>query len=308
MPAPAPGEALLRPSLSLVTATDHRIATGQGSFEGVLGRSFIGVVDAVEAEGRAASLVGKRVVAEAATFCGGCDRCRSGLRQHCEQRTLPGMDGRDGCLAEAVALPVHMLHVVPDSVDDDRAVFAPILAAAFASVHQLTIEGRPYITVLGDGPLGLLTVQLMSRLNASVRLVGRYSEKLALCEKWGVKHRHVDDVGRRADQDIVVDCTGTLNGFETALRMARPRGSILLRSLLPVGDRVAPAELLDPIVLNELVIHGSLSGPMTEALQLLERQDVDTLSIISRRMRLKQGTEILSAAGQPGDAAILVAP
>jgi hypothetical protein len=59
--------------------------------------------------------------------------------------------------------------------------------------------------VLGDGPLGLVMVQVMSRLNASVRLIGRHADKLAICEKWGVKHRLADEVGRRDDQDVVVD-------------------------------------------------------------------------------------------------------
>ena len=49
--------------------------------------------------------------------------------------------------------------------------------------------------LLGDGRLGLLCAQVMSQLNATVRLVGKHPEKLALCEKWGVKHRLLEDVG-----------------------------------------------------------------------------------------------------------------
>ena len=97
------------------------------------------------------------------------------------------------------------------------------------------------------------TDAVMAKLNASVRLVGRYSEKLAVCEKWGIKHRHVDDVGRRSDQDIVVDCTGSPDGLDLALRLVRPRGTVVLKTLLkaPVSNwrgalvvAAAPAVLL----------------------------------------------------------------
>jgi len=40
--------------------------------------------------------------------------------------------------------------VVPDNIDDDHAVFTEPLAAAYQIVRQLTVEGRPYITVLGE--------------------------------------------------------------------------------------------------------------------------------------------------------------
>ncbi len=43
-------------------------------------------------------------------------------------------------------------------------------------------------------------------------------DKFAICEKWGIKHRHANDVGRRADQDIVVDCTGLDEGLALAMQ------------------------------------------------------------------------------------------
>jgi len=170
----------------------------------------------------------------------------------------------------------------------------------------LTIEGKPYITVLGDGPLGLLMVQVMAKLNASVRLVGRYSEKLAVCEKWGIKHRHVDDVGRRADQDIVVDCTGSPAGLELAMQLVRPRGVVVLKTLVERDARAAHGVDLTPLVLKEIELIGSFTGPLKEALTLIERDEVDVVSLISRRMRLDDGAELLSAAGQPGVIKVLV--
>jgi threonine dehydrogenase-like Zn-dependent dehydrogenase len=304
-PVAADGEAVIRTVRAGVSSTDLEICQGLLGFNGVLGHEFVGVVEAIEGEDQL-GLTGKRVVGSIGVVCGACDMCVAGLSAHCRQRTTLGMDGRDGCLAERFTLPARNLAAVPDDLDDDHAVFAEPLAAAIQAARQLTIEGKPYITVLGDGPLGLLMVQVMAKLNASVRLIGRYSEKLAICEKWRIKHRHVDDIGRRADQDIVVDCTGAAAGLELAMQLVRPRGKIVLKTLTAPDTRVAPGVDLTPLVTNEIDLIGSWRGPLDEALTLLSRREVDVVSLISRRMMLDDGPGLLTAAGQPGVIKVLV--
>ena len=300
-PQPAAGEAIIRTVRAGISRTDRAICQGLLEFRGVLGHEFVGVVEAL-GDGADRGLVGRRVVGSISTFCGRCDMCQAGLSPHCRHRTILGVAGRDGCLAERFALPAANLVPVPDSVDDDHAVFAGAVAAGLQAVRQLTIEGKPYITVLGDGPLGLIMVQLMAKLNASVRVVGRRPEKLSICEKWGIKHRHVDDVGRRADQDIVVDCTGTQDGMALAMRLVRPRGTIVLKSLVP-PRRVEKTPLdLAPIVRNELNIVGSHSGPIGAAVSTLARGEVDVVSLISRRISLDDGAALLRSGESPNGA------
>jgi len=296
-PRPEPGEALIRVMRAGVSRTDVAICHGLLGFSGVLGHEFVGRVETVGGDDPAA-LTGKRVVGSIGIFCRRCEMCQAGLSQHCRERTLLGMDGRDGCFSDLFTLPTANLVAVPDSVDDDHAVFAEPLAAALQAARQLTIEGRPFITVLGDGPLGLLMVQVMVKLNATVRLVGRNHAKLAICEKWGIKHRHVDDVGRRADQDIVVDCTGSAGGLELAMSMVRPRGKIVLKTLVSPefnGAPVAPRVDLTPIILNEISVVGSHRGPLNEAVSMLARNEIDVVSLISRRVGLDELPALLES-------------
>jgi threonine dehydrogenase-like Zn-dependent dehydrogenase len=216
------------------------------------------------------------------------------------------MRNLDGCFADYFTLPARNLVPVPDNLDDDHAVFAASLSAAIHAAQQLTITGKPYITVLGDGPLGLLTVQVLAKLNASVRLIGRYSEKLALCEKWGIKHRHADDIGRRADQDVVIDCTGSTEGLHLALQLVRPRGKVLLKSFTAPQQAARMPINLAPLVQNEIELIGSQFGPIDEAVNTLHRMEVDVLSIIGKRMKLDDGPAILHAAAQPGALKVIV--
>ncbi len=127
-----------------------------------------------------------------------------------------------------------------------------------------------------------------------------------MCEKWGVKHRHVDDIGRRADQDIVVDCTGSPDGLELAMRLVRPRGTIVLKTMTAAGDSPAPGVDLAPIVMKEISVLGSRSGPVAEAVSMLARGEIDVVSLISRRMTLNDGPAVLQKAGRPGVIAVLV--
>lgn len=331
MPEPvlAPGEALIRPRLVTLTKADLDAASA-GRGECVLGRAFVGTVaevsvpkDASPALAARGKLKGKRVVAEASVSCNRCDLCKAGLRNHCRQRAVLGQaGGRPGGLAELVAMPLMNLQAVPEGVDDELAVFADPVASAAHSAQLARVEGKPYITVLGDGRLGLLTVQVMAKLNASVRLLGKHPEKFGLCERWGIKHRHIDEVGRRADQDIVVDCTGSASGLALAMQLVRPRGKIILKSASDLRPGAAGAGAggagganaaagrggadLSPLVVNEIELIGGRDGPIEAALAHLERGEVQVLPLISRRMKLSDGPAILDAARAAGAISVVV--
>jgi threonine dehydrogenase-like Zn-dependent dehydrogenase len=289
-----------------VCATDLELVKGYMGFTGVLGHEFVGVVeDAADQAGQ--PWLGKRVVGTINCVCGKCDMCRAGLKEHCRDRTVLGIAGRDGCFAERFTLPAVNLLEVPEHVDDDRATFTEPLAAAFQILRQLTIEGRPYITVLGDGRLGLLCAQVMSQLNATVRLVGKHDDKLQLCEKWGVKHRKLNDVGFRQDQDIVVDCTASSSGLTAAMQMVRPRGTIVMKTTIAPQEMPEPIDL-SPLVVNEINLVGSRCGPFPEALDALSAEKVDVLSLISRRMKLNDGPELLKTAARSDVIKVLLEP
>lgn len=313
-PMLAAGEVLIRPTRMGVCATDLELAKGYMGFAGVLGHEFVGVVESLGPGGDKAWL-GRRVVGEINCVCGACDMCRSGLKEHCRSRTVLGIAGRDGCFAERFALPAANLHAVPDNVDDDAAVFVEPLAAAYQILRQLTIQGRPYITVLGDGRLGLLCAQVLSKLNATVRCIGKHEPKLALCERWGVKHRLLGDVGLRQDQDIVVDCTGSATGLTTAMAMVRPRGTLVLKTTVAppaaggsaeAGAAPPPPVDLSPIVIHEINVVGSRCGPFGTAVEALSAGEVDVVSLISKRMKLGDGAAALNTAAKPGVLKVLL--
>ena len=303
-PQLAAGEALIRPLLAGICSTDREICRGYMGFRGVLGHEFVGIVEAVApgVNDRGQQLVGRRVVGTINCVCGKCDMCTGGLSPHCRNRTVLGIAGRDGCFADRFVLPAVNLLPVPESVDNDRAVFTEPLAAACAILQQLRVEGRPRVSVLGDGRLGLLVAQVMALHNATVRVIGKHEAKLARCERWGIKHRLASEVTPRADQDIVIDCTGSSSGLQMGMAMVRPRGKLVLKTTVAEPTAVN----LAPLVINEVQLIGSRCGPFPDALSLLAAEKVDVLSLISRRVKLDQAVEVMRTAQRPDVVKVLI--
>jgi alcohol dehydrogenase len=292
------GDSLLKVRQAGICATDLEITKGYMGFRGVLGHEF--VADVVESPDK--SLVGQRVVGEINCVCGRCDLCLSGLSSHCRNRTVLGIQNHDGAFAEFVRLPAANLHVVPKAVDDDNAVFVEPLAAAFQILKQVRLDERKWVTVLGDGRLGLLVAQVLRNTGAPVRVIGRHPDKLALCEKWSIRSRPLDDISPRHDQDVVVDCTGSPAGLELALQLLRPRGTLVLKSTFAGGK---PLNLASAVI-DEITIVGSRCGPFREALRALAEKSVDVVSLIHRRTKLEQGVEAMALAARPGVLKVLL--
>ncbi|HZL36350.1 MAG TPA: alcohol dehydrogenase catalytic domain-containing protein [Tepidisphaeraceae bacterium] len=297
-PSATLGDTLIRVRQAGVCATDLEITKGYMGFAGVLGHEFVG--DVVSSSNK--DLVGQRVCGEINIVCGRCDMCLSGLSAHCRNRAVLGILNHDGAFAEFVRLPAINLHMVPKTVDDDTAVFVEPLAAAFQVVKQVQIDSRKWVTVLGDGRLGLLVAQVLRDAGCPVRVVGKHAEKLALCEKWQIRARPLADIVPRHDQDIVVDCTGSAAGLELALQLVRPRGTVVLKSTVAAGK----AMNLAPVVIDEINIVGSRCGPFREAIRALAEKRVDVTSLIHRRMKLAQGVQAVELAGRPGVLKVLI--
>jgi threonine dehydrogenase-like Zn-dependent dehydrogenase len=300
-PRLVPGEALINVRLAGICNTDLEIARGYMGYQGVLGHEFVGIVE----QAGTPELIGKRVVGEINCVCGVCDLCKRNLSTHCPNRTTFGIFERAGALAERTMLPEVNLHIVPDSVSDEEAVFTEPLAAALQILEQIQICPTNRVVVLGDGKLGLLAAQVVALTGADVVVYGRHWEKLDILGQRGIKVRLAQDT--LADNmagwaDVVIECTGQASGLETAKRLVRPRGTIVLKSTYAGDMRFA----FSPLVVDEISIVCSRCGPFAPTLRLLERQMITVKPLISAVYPLEQGEEAFRVAGQKGSMKVLV--
>jgi threonine dehydrogenase-like Zn-dependent dehydrogenase len=268
-----------------VCETDLQLIKGYMGFRGVLGHEFVGVAES-------GPMAGRRVVGEINCACWECETCRKGLKTHCPNRTVLGILGHDGAFADLMAVPQRNLHLVPDSVPDDAAVFTEPVAAAFQIPAQVTVRPDDRVIVLGDGRLGNLCAQVLARLSRRVLVVGKHEEKLALLLSMGIDAARLSDPLDERSADIVVDCTGSESGLPTALKLVRPRGTIVLKTTVAGHQTMAWA----PFVIDEVTLVGSRCGPFDQALLALERRLVDVQPLISDRFTLSRGIDALARA------------
>jgi threonine dehydrogenase-like Zn-dependent dehydrogenase len=297
-PAPGPGEALVRVRLAGICRTDLEVIRGYMAFRGILGHEFAGVVERAGDE----SLVGRRVVGDINLACGRCTMCRRGLRTHCPGRTVMGIAGRDGCMAEMLALPVENLLVVPDRVADEEAVFTEPLAAAFEIAEQVHLRPTDRVLVMGDGRLGLLSALALAPGPADVTLTGKHEEKLAIARAQGVRTMLRGTIPGGERFDVVVEATGRAEGFQEALGLVRPRGTVVLKTTVAAGSEMT----LSPVVVDEVTVVGSRCGPFGPALRALEENRLDVRPLVSATFPAESAVEAFERAGKPGVIKVLL--
>jgi threonine dehydrogenase-like Zn-dependent dehydrogenase len=296
-PVPEKGEVLVKVRLAGVCGTDLEILRGYGGFEGIGGHEFVGTV-----VGGSSALSGRRVVAEIACICGRCDMCASGLSSHCRRRTVIGIRGRPGVFAELAAIPERNCIAVPDSVSDEEAVFVEPLAAAFQVIRQVKIESRMGVAVLGTGRLGLLTAQVLALAGCRLIAIGRNPKTLGLLDRKRIRTARVEELQQFNEYDVVVDCTGSPEGLPLALRLVRPRGTIVMKTTCCTVEGVD----LTPVVVNEVTVLGSRCGPFSEALNALAQKQIEVISMITRQMPLSEAPEAFKLAALPEHIKILL--
>ena len=278
-------EVLVKVSVAGICETDLQLMKGYMGFHGVLGHEFVGVA-------QSGPLAGRRVVGEINCSCWTCDMCTRGFPTHCANRTVLGILNHDGAFADLIAVPQRNLHEVPESLADEIAVFTEPVAAAFQIPAQIAIRAQDRIIVLGDGRLGNLCAQVLARRSDHVLVIGKHREKLALLASLGIATAHLSDPLDDRSADSVVDCTGSETGLPTALRLVRPRGTIVLKTTVAGTQTLAWA----PFVIDEVTLVGSRCGPFDQALAALEKGEVNVQPLISERFDLAKGIEALERA------------
>ena len=296
LPEPAEEEALVKVVRAGICNTDLELLRGYYPYVGVLGHEFVGVV-----ERGPDRLRGQRVVGEINASCGHCRFCQSGQPTHCENRTVLGIVNRNGAFADYLTLPVQNLHPVPAQVSTDAASFTEPLAAALEIQEQVAVDKTQRVLVVGDGKLGLLVSQTLALTGCELLVVGRHEEKLALLAEREIATGGVGDIRDRSF-DLAVECTGNPDGFETARRALRPRGTLVLKSTY-AGKLSLDASAL---VVDEITLIGSRCGPFAKALDLLAQDKVDVQPLIQARYPLGKGLEAFERAQQRGVLKVLL--
>ncbi|MBI5352494.1 MAG: alcohol dehydrogenase catalytic domain-containing protein [Chloroflexi bacterium] len=286
-----PNEALIRIRKAGICSTDLEMVKGYYPFTGIPGHEFVGEV--VDAPDR--SWIGQRVVGEINVVCGTCESCLNERPTHCENRTVLGISNRNGVFAEYTTLPLENLYRVPDSVSDEMAIFTEPLAAALEIQQQIQIEQADRVLLVGAGRLGQLIAQTLALAGCNLHVLARHPFQQNLLTARGINLISEAEINS-GKWDIVIEATGSPDGFNLARKAVRPRGTMVLKSTYEGEMSVN----ISSIVVDEITVLGSRCGPFESALQLLESGAVDPSVLMTAKYSLGEVIEAFKHASQPG--------
>jgi threonine dehydrogenase-like Zn-dependent dehydrogenase len=291
-------EVLIKVAKAGICNTDIEITRGyMPGFNGIPGHEFIGYVE--EADDR--SLIGKRVTGEINCACGTCKFCNKGLGRHCPNRTVLGIDKKDGAFAEYLTLPEHNVVEIPADMSDDQALFLEPLAAALEILNQVTITNEHSVLLLGDGKLAMLIAMVMQKQTGNLLVVGKHAPKLQLLKDMGISTVMLSDFSP-SQFDVVIEASGNPSAFHTGLSCVKPRGTFVLKSTYAQGFTFNPAG----IVVNEITLVGSRCGIFRQAVDFIVRYNPLLTKLISATYPLSRAIEAFDYAQTPGTLKVII--
>ena len=299
-PDPKPGEVLVRINLAGICGTDLEILDGYMTYNGILGHEFVGTVEKAENP----SLIGKRVVGEINAGCGLCESCEKGMDRHCPNRTVLGILKRDGAFAEFLSLPEKNLHVIPDSITDEQAVFVEPLAAAFEIKEQVSLQPQWQVAVVGDARLAQLIIRVLKLTCPNITCFGRHKSKFESLINIGVKIKIGIEKFDEQSFDLIVEATGSNSGFADTMKLIKPRGIVILKSTIASRENLD----LTPVVVNEITLIGSRCGLFKPAIDALATGMVSVDSMIDSTFPLEKFSEAIEHTKKPETLKVFLKP
>jgi threonine dehydrogenase-like Zn-dependent dehydrogenase len=212
-----------------------------------IGHEFVGVVEQVGPEVRRIR-VGDFVIAPFYDCDMECVNCLGGFSTSCLNGGWWGSDDRmggfaDGGQGERIRVP-HAdgsLVATPSMPDDALVPHLLTLADVMGTGHHAAVSGGAgpgkTVVVVGDGAVGLCAVLASARLGAErIVAMSRHADRQALARRFGatdvVEERGKEGIARIRElfdgvgADVVLECVGTAESMDQALRSARPGGQL----------------------------------------------------------------------------------
>jgi threonine dehydrogenase-like Zn-dependent dehydrogenase len=250
----------------------------------------------------------ERVVMVPVVNCGHCYFCLRGLPTYCIRGKFYGLT-RDGFFAESKAMLPRSLIPVPDTVSDEEAAVVEPVALALRVLNHLKPDLGDWVTVVGQGAIGLLMTQVALMKGCRVIAVDVDDYRLELSEKYGadaVIHAKKENVPKtvrkltKIGSDCVIEAAGTTQTVEQTPFLVRKAGKVAL-----IGESKGYMNLEDADEAQFFTIYIS-PVEYPAAVELIARRLVDVRELITHRFKLEEFEKALKTVENPSEKALKV--
>lgn len=246
---------------------------------------------------------GERVVMVPMVNCGHCYFCLRGLPSYCIKGKFFGLT-RDGFFAESKAMLPRSLISMPSNLSDEEGAIVEPVALALRVLNHLQPNLGDWVTVVGQGAIGLLMTQVALMKGCRVIAVDLEDYRLELAQKYGANiaiNAQKEDVIKsvrkltKHGSDFVIEVAGTLKAVEQTPFLVRKAGKVAL-----IGESKGYLNLEDADEASFFTLYISpLEYPV--AVDMIARGLVDVKGLITHRFRLNEFKQALQTANNPDE-------
>ena len=326
---PAPtiegGEILVRVDVCGMCGTDiKKIQKGLLPGPRIFGHEIAGTVARV-GKGVTRFREGDRVALHHHIPCGTCFYCREKAYAQCprykENGTTAGFEPSGGGLAEYVKARDYIVErgaiPIPDGVSPEEAAFVEPVNTCVKAIQKASIERGQTVLVVGQGPIGLILMQLARRQGATVIASDTMPDRLAMSRTLGsdaaldatavdvVREVRSATSGRGADRTLLA-ALGPL-AVRQAIDATRAAGKVVVFSTTSPGET---AEIdLGALCASEKDILTSYSASVDvqdEAARLVFSREVRVRELVTHRLPLDRAPEAMELAARPAPGVLKV--
>ena len=250
---------------------------------------------------------GMRVTVNPQKPCHECYFCLHGQENMCKLQNYSYGTTGDGAMREFINVKADRIHILPDEVSYEEGATVEPLAVALYAVEESGFKLGENAAVIGAGPIGLMTIQVLRSAGANKIYVlepVESKQKIALelgadkvfqPKAWNKIVRLTDKLG----PEHVYDCVGLSSTFTTAIQLARKGGHITL-----IGMHSSTFEINNilQLSLNNIAVRGVYgynNDIFRKAINLYAQKKIKIDSLITKHITLEQVPDTFQILGHP---------
>ena len=275
----------------LYTDLDHEVYTGvsKRKYPFVMGRYAVGVVSQVADAENAYFQKMDRVAIEPYVFCEECVECKKERYERCSNMQELGYNC-DGLLKNFVNLHYSQIHRLPDSLNNDKALYVPYVAFCLNVVDALNLEKGRHIAIFSSTKTGLILAQLIAYYQAVPVFISNKQELLQTAREMGIFYSFDPDktdvekeltliTGGRLCSEIVYFSNGDFN-FKDIYNVAAVNANICLVGYSTKESKLSVAQICK----KHLNIFGVYNGAgnFSSAINMLVTDTVNVDPLIGK--------------------------
>ena len=281
----------------LLSTSDYEIynGTNRRKYPFVFGRNAMGVVSEVFNKEKSKLRKMDRVVIEPYLPCESCAECLAGDYTNCSEMAELGHNC-NGLLQNFVDLPYSALHVLPDNLSDEKALFVSYLAFCLNIADSLNLEKGRHIAVFATSKAGLLLAQLVAFYQAVPVLVSNNEELLASAQELGIYYSFNSDqvdvekeirtiTGGRMCKELVFFANSDYN-FKDVFKAASVNANICVAGYSAKESKLSVAQICQ----KHLKIFGVYNGvgKFSSAINLLVTNTINIDKLVGKTIKFSK--------------------